>query len=115
MMSYQDPAIPTGETIVTREWLQLLVDNVTFMFCEAGIVPMDAILRGAAPMAGFESIALPDNALLTAQFGMLVAVGPPPDDGQAYVLGGNASGQPAWFEKNLAYERAKRAALLGKY
>ena len=113
-MMFQDPAIPAGETVVTREWLELLVDNLTYMFCEAGIVPEDAILGGAG-QGGYASIGLAAGQILGAQFGALVAAGPPPDDGQVYVLGGSSGGQPTWYEKDGFYERAKRAALLGKY
>ena len=114
MVSYQDPALPAWEVIVTRKWLAVVIHDITFIYTGTGAIATGALGQGTG-QGGYDGLPMPAGALLTAQFGALAALGPPPNDGKVYVLGGDANGQPAWFEKASFYARVKRAALMGRY
>ena len=94
-LQYVDPAIPTGLTIMSRAYLLVLVEDLTFLADAISLIPADTVAHGTGA-AGLEGLPLAEGDLLTARYGRLTFI-PRPDIG-TYELEVGADGIPFWAE-----------------
>ena len=89
MVMYADPSIPTGQTVLTRKYLKVITDDLTFLADAISLVPLHAVAHGTgAP--GSAGIRLFDGALLTAQYGRIARIDAPAGSAvHELVLGAN--------------------------
>ena len=94
-LQYLDPAIPTGITVFTRAYAEVIVGDITFLADAAGALPIHAVAHGTG-VAGTEGIPLTEGELLTAQYGRMTFIQVPQVG--TYELTVGANGIPYWAE-----------------
>ena len=96
MMTYSDPTIPTGLSIMSRAYAKVLIDDVTFLADAISLLPLHAVAHGTGA-AGSEGIPLAENELLTVRYGRTTFIAAAPPVG-TYELTVGANGIPYWAE-----------------
>ena len=112
MTSFVDPSFTPGQQVVTRVWLQIVANDITYIACVLMVLPDNSVARGAG-QPGLEGVVMPEGAVLVKAIDGLRAVAPPATGTYLWQTDPVTGGE--WVEENANLERAKRAALLGKF
>ena len=92
-LRFEDPAIPVGESIMSRAYMKIIRDNISWLSEQTALVPVNAVLHGTgAP--GFEGIPLGAGKLVTVQYGRVTTIDVPQTG--TYELEVRADGIPFW-------------------
>ena len=94
-LQFEDPAIPTGETIVTRALAEIWAGDITWLSRQTTIAPLDSVIRGTGE-PGFEGIPLGAGKLLTVQYGVVTTIDVPQTGTHELEVG--PDGIPYWIE-----------------
>ena len=95
MVTYSNPAIPAGEVILSRKYLKVLRDDITFLADAVAALPLHAVAHGTAA-AGLEGLPLAEGDLLTTRYGRLAFIARPSVG--TFELEVGANGIPFWAE-----------------
>ena len=94
-LRYEEPSIPTGETILTRAHAKIVRDDITWLADQVTLVPANAVVHGTGE-PGVEGIPLAAGKLLTVQYGRVTTIDVPQTG--TYELEVGADGIPFWVE-----------------
>ena len=94
-LRFEDATIPAGETILSRAYMKVIRDNITWLADQTALVPLNAVLHGTGE-PGFEGIPLAEGKLLTVQYGEVITIDVPQTG--TYELEVGPDGIPFWAE-----------------
>ena len=94
-LRYKEPSIPAGQTILIREYMKVLRDDITWLADQVTLVPTNAVVHGTGE-PGVEGISLGVGKLLTVQYGVVTTIDVPQIG--TYELTVGADGIPYWAE-----------------
>ena len=94
-LRFEDPAIPAGETIMTRAHATIIRDDITWLGQQTTIAPLNSVLHGTGE-PGFEGTPLGTGKLLTVQYGRVTTIDVPQTS--TYELEVGPDGIPYWVE-----------------
>ena len=94
-LRFEDPAIPAGESILSRAYAKVIRDDITWLSQQTTIAPLNSVIHGTGE-PGFEGIQLAEGKLLTVQYGRVTTIDVPQTGLHELTVG--ADGIPYWAE-----------------
>ena len=110
MTTFVDPSLAADQQVVTRVWLQIVANDITYIACVLMVLPEHSVARGAG-QPGLEGVVMPEGAILAKAIDGLRAVAPPATGTYLWQTDPITGGE--WVEENSILQSAKLSAVMG--